>query len=311
MHQMKKFLGIALTVALAAGGVLLSLPRPALAHCDNVNGPVVGAAKAALEKQDVRLILPYVKAESEAELKAAFAQTVTVRKQGGEAQALADRFFFETAVRLHRQGEGAAYTGLKFEDDYGPALHAAEEALQSGSLSEVTKILTDEAVKGLEERYHAVVEARAAALREGTVAADRERAEAELQFELYVHGIYLAATGQSGHEGAGAGAGHGEAAAAPRLFLGETELKAPVLVEHGTVFLPLRALIEAAGGTVTWDQATGSAAVKLGARGLEVKSDQPGVLRAEGMTFVPASTLSEAFGWVIVHDAGAIRVTVH
>jgi hypothetical protein len=297
---MRKFLGIALTFLLAAGGVLLAMPRPALAHCDNINGPVVGAAKQALAAGEVKLVLPYVQAESEAELTAAFDQAMAVRKLGGQAAALADRYFFETAVRLHRQGEGAAYTGLKFEDDYGPALHAAEEALQNGSLAEVTKILTDETAKGLEQRYHAVVEARAAALREGTVAADRERAEAELQFELYVHGLYLAATGQSEHEGA----------AAPQLFFGTAELKAPVLAEHGTVWLPLRALVEAAGGTVTWDQASGAAIARVGAKGLSVKPGEAEVRLADGVTFVPSRLLADAFGWSITDDGGIIRVTM-
>jgi hypothetical protein len=36
-----------------------------------------------------------------------------VRTLDLEAKALADRYFFETLVRLYRAGEGAAYKGLK------------------------------------------------------------------------------------------------------------------------------------------------------------------------------------------------------
>ena len=43
-----------------------------------------------------------------------------------EARELADRYFFETLVRIHRAGEGAPYTGLKPAGrDLGPAVPAA------------------------------------------------------------------------------------------------------------------------------------------------------------------------------------------
>ena len=42
-----------------------------------------------------------------------FDQAVAVRKAGGASRDLADRYFFETLVRVHRAGEGAPYTGIK------------------------------------------------------------------------------------------------------------------------------------------------------------------------------------------------------
>src|SRR5215207_7801629 len=46
---------------------LFSLLRPntAKAHCDSVEGPVVAAARSALEAKDVTLILPYVQVDAE------------------------------------------------------------------------------------------------------------------------------------------------------------------------------------------------------------------------------------------------------
>ncbi|HYF91302.1 MAG TPA: DUF6448 family protein [Symbiobacteriaceae bacterium] len=210
---MRKLIGIALSVTLALGAALFALPKPAQAHCDNVNGPVVSAARQALEAGDATLILPYIKATDEAELSAAFDHALKVRRLGGEAQALADQFFFETAVRLHRQGEGAAYTGLKYEDDYGPALHAAEEALATGKTKDVEAVLDETIAKGLAAKYHAVLEARERAATQGTVEADRERVEAELLYQIYVHEIYLAAAGAAPHgEGGTAGHQHGAGA---------------------------------------------------------------------------------------------------
>lgn len=195
----------AMVLILAVSAFLVSLgrPSPAEAHCDSVNGPVVKAARAALEGGDVRLILPYVHPEAEAELTAAFEQTMTVRALGGDAQVLADRSFFETAVRLHRAGEGAPYTGLKETTEPDAGLEAAETALESGSLDGIYQALDGTVRAGVQERYQAVLDARELEQREGTVEAARARAEAELQFEQYVYGISQAASGEAGHtEGA-------------------------------------------------------------------------------------------------------------
>jgi hypothetical protein len=190
-----------LLIVVAASAFVLNLSRsePASAHCDSVNGPVVAAAQAALDAGDVRLILPYVQPEAEAELTAAFNEAMSVRALGGDAQTMADRYYFETAVRLHRAGEGAAYTGLKDEDHLDPALEAADGALETGSLDEVYSVLDEAINTGVEEHYRAVIDARAREAQEGTLEAARERAEAELAFEQYLYGISQAASGQSGH----------------------------------------------------------------------------------------------------------------
>jgi hypothetical protein len=189
-----KVMSWALLLALVVGVVTLFQPAPAQAHCDSVNGPVVNA-----ESGDVKIVLPYVQPEYEAELVAAFQHTLEVRSLGPEARELADHFFFETAVRLHRMGEGAAYTGLKTETDHGPALAAAGQALETGSLEEVQTLLVQALQEGVAEKFEVVESARLEATRQGTVAADRERAEAELMFEKYVYELYNAALGQMVH----------------------------------------------------------------------------------------------------------------
>lgn len=217
LHLTRKALRLklgALTLALAIGVTALALASapPAEAHCDSVNGPVVAAAQKALEANDVDLVLPYVQPESEAELSAVFQHTQEVRRLGGEAEKLSERFFYETAVRLHRQGEGAAYTGLTTESDFGPALTLADGALETGSLNQVYSLLDETVREGVAEKYHAVEEAREMAAREGTVEANREKAEAELIFQKYVLGLYEAALGTTVHnEGAPAEGGNAHA----------------------------------------------------------------------------------------------------
>ena len=198
-------------LTLTVGALIFSQPAPASAHCDSVNGPVVTAAQAALEQGDVKLVLPYIKPEAEAELTAAFQHTLEVRELGPEAQELADHYFFETAVRLHRQGEGAAYTGLKTETDHGPALAAADEALETDSLETVYSVLDQAIQQGVAEKYEAVQKARAMAAEENTVETHRERVEAELIFEKYVYELYTTALGQTLPAEGGEGHSHGTA----------------------------------------------------------------------------------------------------
>jgi hypothetical protein len=189
---------------LAAAAVVIGLmaaPQAAQAHCDGIDGPVAQAALAALDNGNVNLALPYAPATAEGEIKAAFAQSLKVRALGAEAKALADRAFMETTVRLHRAGEGAPYTGLKAAGtDFGPAIPAADRALESGNLSQLRALLTEEIEHGLHARFEHVQAARKAAKSNTEVAAARQRASAELGFVTFVEGLHQAAQGAAGHE---------------------------------------------------------------------------------------------------------------
>ena len=58
-------------------------------------------------------MLAWVQADDEAAIREVFQKARAVRKLGGKAAEIADTWFFETIVRVHRSGEGAPYTGLK------------------------------------------------------------------------------------------------------------------------------------------------------------------------------------------------------
>ena len=137
--------------------VLLFAPA-AFAHCDWINGPVVAAARAALEKGDVTPLLRWVPAAGEAEIRQAFARTMAARAGGGAARDVADQWFFETAVRVHRASEGEAFTGIKGAAEYKPepGIELAEHALESESLDEVDAALRAE----LRKRFTAAMEAK-------------------------------------------------------------------------------------------------------------------------------------------------------
>lgn len=195
---------IKLLAATALSAALLFAAPGAQAHCDSMDGPVARAALAALESGDVGLALPYAPAAAEDEVKSAFVQSMKVRGLGPDAKALADRAFVETTVRLHRAGEGAAYTGLKPAGlDYGPAIPAAERAVATGDLTPVRMLLATELEHGLHTRFAAVEQAQKIAREQNgapDVAAARQRVSAELGFVTYVEGLNQAMHGAAGHE---------------------------------------------------------------------------------------------------------------
>ena len=173
-------------------GLLVLAPNRTLAHCDGMDGPVVKAAQKALETGNVNLALIWVQKTDEAEIRKAFDQTVTVRKLSPEARALADRYFFETLVRLHRAGEGAPYTGLKPAGrDLGPAIPAADKALETGSVEPLLKLLTDAVQAGTRERFSHAMGKKNIGIND--VEMGREYVRSYVEFVHYVERIYQSA----------------------------------------------------------------------------------------------------------------------
>lgn len=169
----------------AASAFVLLRATPATAHCDGLDGPVVTAARDALKSGQVEYVLIWVPKDQEPEIRKVFTQTVAVRKLGAQARDLADRHFFETVVRVHRAAEGVAFTGLQPAGrDLGPAVPAADKALETGNVEPLLKILTDAARESGREHFR-----RAAALRRH----DRRDVEAGRKYvEAYVAFVHLA-----------------------------------------------------------------------------------------------------------------------
>jgi hypothetical protein len=141
------------TFALALAAVA-ALSSPAVAHCDTTNGPVVVAARAALDADNPALVLRWVRAEDEPVVQAVFAQTVAVRRLGPQARALADRAFFETVVRLHRASEGEPYTGLS-DEPADPIIVAIDRALATGASQDLEQLVVGAVRSGLAARFAA------------------------------------------------------------------------------------------------------------------------------------------------------------
>ena len=191
---------ISRVIAFAIGlGFLALTPARALAHCDGLDGPVVKAAQRALETRNPALVLIWVQEKDEPEIRAAFEQTLAVRELSPQAKELADRFFFETLVRVHRAGEGASFAGLKPAGrDLGPAIPASDEAVRLGSVEPVRRLLTDVMQERLREQFGEVIATRT--FQSDDIAAGRAYIKAYVEFIHFVERLYdTAMTAPHGH----------------------------------------------------------------------------------------------------------------
>ena len=178
-----------MTWAVVTIALLGLTPARALAHCDGLDGPVVKAAQRALETRNSALVLIWVQDKDEREIQTAFEQTLAVRELSPQAKELADRFFFETLVRVHRAGEGAPFTGLKPAGrDLGPAIPAADEAVRNGSVEHLQQLLTGVFQQRLREEFGRVMAAKT--FKPDDLAAGRAYINAYVEFIHFVERVY-------------------------------------------------------------------------------------------------------------------------
>jgi len=189
-------IGIVAASGIVAAAISFLLVGSAYAHCDTTKGPIIPEAKAALEKGDVTPILKWVKQDNEAEIRAAFTKAVAVRAEGSKAKELADQYFLETLIRLHRAGEGAPYTGIK-DDPVEPIVAMAEKALANGSPDEMSKKISGHMTAAIRKKFTKVLEAKKN--KDKSVEAGREFVEAYVTYMHYVEGIHTAIMSTGGH----------------------------------------------------------------------------------------------------------------
>lgn len=141
------------TTALSAGLLFGGLATPAMAHCDSMDGPVVADARRALAARDIAPVLKWIPAADETEVRTAFDMTLAVRGESDTARAVADRYFYETLIRVHRAGEGESFTGLKPAGSVAPAIAAADRALADGQVQALADHLADEIRGAVQSRF--------------------------------------------------------------------------------------------------------------------------------------------------------------
>lgn len=195
--MLQSFRHLLLTSA-SAVVLLAATATQARAHCDTMDGPVVKAAQQALATGNVNYVLLWVRPQDEGAIRDAFRRTRVVREQSAAARELADYWFFETLVRVHREGEGAPYTGLKPSGTTEhPAVAAADRSLAAGKVDEVETVLIHAVRDGLRERFQAALARKS--FDANDVAAGREYIHAYVPFLHYVERLYDAAQTDAVH----------------------------------------------------------------------------------------------------------------
>jgi hypothetical protein len=169
--------------AVAAAAAIMFLPAGSVfAHCDTMDGPIVPEAQTALETGDITPVLKWVPRADEPAVQQAFRRALAVRDRGGDVREVADQYFLETLIRIHRQGEGAPFTGLKPAGTMAPAFVAADEALGSGDAADLVAALGQALEEEMHRRFAVTIERRAHA--DDSVEAGREYVEA---YVAYIH----------------------------------------------------------------------------------------------------------------------------
>lgn len=177
------------------------------AHCDTMDGPLIADARKAISENNINYVLKWVQPANEPEIKEVFNKMMKVRILGNDAQDLADKYFFDTLVRIHRSGEGVPFTGVKPSGtQIDEKVLAADKSIATGNLSPLKDLIPEEKITELTKLFKKVMSLKN--FNVNNVEAGREYIEAYVQFFKFAEGEE---EGHEGHEGH-AVAEHGDVA---------------------------------------------------------------------------------------------------
>ncbi|MHB9056663.1 MAG: DUF6448 family protein [Paludibacteraceae bacterium] len=179
--------GLSMLFPLFVFFLIIISTNAAYAHCDTMEGPLIGDAKKAIGENNVNIVLKWIPEANEAEIKDAFTRTMKVRVLSPDAEKLADTSFFETLVRIHRAGEGVPFTGVKpAGTPVDPKIATADKAIAAGNLSPLKGLTPEKDRPELTERFNKVMSLKNFNVND--VKAGREYIEAYVQFFKFAEG---------------------------------------------------------------------------------------------------------------------------
>lgn len=141
-------------------GFMFALPLTSVAHCDSYDGPVVVDAYKALETNNVNLILKWISQEQEQEIIALFHKTHKLRSGDKEIYQIVEKHFLETLVRLHRETEGAPFTGLKPAGTTKRIVVLSDKAIETNNVDDLLGRLNGHIEQVVREKYNEVAALR-------------------------------------------------------------------------------------------------------------------------------------------------------
>ena len=159
---------------------LMFISFSGFAHCDSYDGPVIKDALKALDQNKVELVLKWIEPHQEKEIISLFNKTYRLKKGDREVYSLVEKNFLENLVRLHRETEGAPYTGLKPAGSMTPLVEMADRSIAKNSVEEVVTTVTKHLEQVLRERYAKV--AKLSKTKDDSVKQGREYVEAYVEY---------------------------------------------------------------------------------------------------------------------------------
>lgn len=146
-----------IVVVLTSCILILSL-QTASAHCDSYDGPVIKDAVEALKNNNVDLVLKWITEEQESEITSLFSKTYALKDGDYEVYEIVEKHFFETLVRLHRETEGAPFTGLKPAGSTIQIIQMTDRALLDDNIEDFIIKLDNHLNSVVREKYEKVAE---------------------------------------------------------------------------------------------------------------------------------------------------------
>jgi len=175
------------------------LPQVASAHCDSYDGPVIQDALKAFEESNVEFVLKWVEEEHEEEIKNLFHKTTALKNEDQEIYRIVEKYFLETLVRLHREGEGAPYTGLKPTGSTAPIVAMADNALEKNDVDGLLSNLSNHIQKVIGEKYEKVRDLKK--VKDESLEKGRAYVAAYVDYTHTLEGIEAAMVHGEGHAG--------------------------------------------------------------------------------------------------------------
>ena len=169
----------------------------AFAHCDSYDGPVIQDALKALESGDVQPVLKWIEKDYEKEIVALFDKTTALKDQDVEIYEIVEKHFLETLVRVHREGEGAPFTGLKPAGTTSKIVIWSDEALAQGDVNELADKIAAHLVNEIQSKFERAV--KTGKTKDLSVEDGRAFVEAYVDYTHYVEGIHSMIAGEGGH----------------------------------------------------------------------------------------------------------------
>ena len=184
---MKFFMKKSLLGVVAAVGIMLIAPLSASAHCDTMDGPTVKDGRKAMETNNINYAMKWVQPKYEKEIEQIFELSMKVKDLSPDAKELAEKYFFENLVRLHRTGENAPFGGLKPSGTpIDEKLLAADKSIDVGNLSPLKNMIEKEKMPELKEKFKKVMALKNFDV--NNLEAGREYIEAYVKFFKFAEG---------------------------------------------------------------------------------------------------------------------------